>query len=232
MNRTLSGTWKRYSFEFLSIFIAVSSAFALNNWNDSRKSREAESKILTEIYNGLGKDLEDLQLNQLGHRMGIRSCNYFKDILTEKPVPADSFLYHYFHLTRDFISIQNTSGYETLKARGFELIDNDSLRTRIISLYEYDYTTLRKFEEEYHEMQFQENYFNEINLFIAPDMEFDSNNNFSGLRTPLKLETDEKKLLLTYLWKIRANRYFVLQYYAEVEQKVDSLRAQIARELE
>ena len=42
----------KYTFEFLSIFIAVISAFALNNWNDNRRDRLAENKILTEIYNG------------------------------------------------------------------------------------------------------------------------------------------------------------------------------------
>ena len=51
--------WKKYTFEFLSIFIAVSSAFALNNWNDNRRDRNAERKILEEIYNGLEKDLDD-----------------------------------------------------------------------------------------------------------------------------------------------------------------------------
>jgi heme O synthase-like polyprenyltransferase len=47
---------RKYAFEFLSIFIAVIAAFALNNWNDNRKDRIAESKILTEISNGLELD--------------------------------------------------------------------------------------------------------------------------------------------------------------------------------
>ena len=51
---------RKYAFEFVSIFIAVISAFALNNWNDHRKDREAEEKILIEIDKGLDKDLYDL----------------------------------------------------------------------------------------------------------------------------------------------------------------------------
>ena len=46
--------WKRFGFESLSIFIAVVAAFALDNWNENRKEQLAESKILTEVYNGLG----------------------------------------------------------------------------------------------------------------------------------------------------------------------------------
>ena len=49
--------WRKYSVEFLSIFTAVISAFALNNWNDNRKDQNAEQKILIEIKNGLEKDL-------------------------------------------------------------------------------------------------------------------------------------------------------------------------------
>ena len=49
----------------------------------------------------------------------------------------------------DYISIQNISGYETLKSNGLELIRDDSLRFEIITLYEYDYSILKKFEEEY-----------------------------------------------------------------------------------
>ncbi len=37
---------KKYTFEFLSIFIAVISAFGLNNWNDHRRDRVAELKIM------------------------------------------------------------------------------------------------------------------------------------------------------------------------------------------
>jgi len=31
--------WSVYAFEFLSIFIAIISAFALSNWNDNRNDK-------------------------------------------------------------------------------------------------------------------------------------------------------------------------------------------------
>ena len=72
--------WGKYIFEFLSIFIAVISAFALNNWNDNKNNRNAENKILIEINNGLEKDLNDIRTNQMGHEIGIKSVNYFKNL--------------------------------------------------------------------------------------------------------------------------------------------------------
>ncbi len=223
--------WKKYTFEFLSIFIAVVSAFALNNWNDNRNNRNAESKILSEINNGLEKDIVDIRLNIMGHKTGVKAATYFRELIANKPVSTDSVMFHYFNLTRDFVSIQNTSGYEALKSRGLELIQNDSLRTKIISLYEYDYNALRKLEEDYYELQFQENYFQEINSSIAANLQFSPDKLITGIHIPLELEENKEKVFLTYLWKIQANRNFILQFYAEVESKVEKLRAEIKKEL-
>jgi hypothetical protein len=223
--------WKKYAFEFLSIFVALISAFALSNWNDNRKDSLSENKILTEISNGLDKDLDDIKLNTGGHKTGISACNYFRNVFAGKNIEADSLMFHYFNLTRDFVSIQNTAGYETLKSKGLELIKNDSLRLKIISLYEYDYNTLRKLEEEYTEMQFQENYFKEINEELAPNFKIDSNGNITGIDLPIKIQENKRNKLLLYLWKIQSNRIFILQYYSEIEKKINNVKENINNEI-
>jgi hypothetical protein len=223
------GNWKKYAIEFLSIFIAVTFAFALENWNENRRDGNAESKIITEIHNGLKKDLDDIRINMIGHKDGIRACQFWRDITEDREVSPDSIMHHYLNLTRDFISIQNVSGYETLKSRGLELVKDDSLRSSIIALYEYDYNTLRKFEEEYNEMQFQENYFKEINAYLAPNFIFDEKGNMVGIDLPLKLSESEKNILLSYLWKIQLNRNFILYFYSNIENKVNEVVARIER---
>lgn len=223
---------KKYAFEFLSIFIAVISAFALNNWNDNRKDNIAESKILSEISNGLTLDLEDVAININGHEVGILACDYWMSVINNKPLVIDTFSLanHYLRLTRDFTSIQNTSGYQALKSRGFELIKNDSLRSQIVSLYEYDYQSLRKIEEEYYELQFQENYFHRLNEYIAPHLIYDSLGMIIDIELPLKLSDEEEKFFKSYLWKIRSNRTFVLRFYNKV--RIDILKLQKAIEEE
>lgn len=223
--------WKKYSLEFLSIFIAVIAAFVLNNWNDNRRNNNAVNKILTEIHNGLNKDLEDLSGNQLGHRSGIKAVFYFKKILTNNVESNDSAMIHYLNLTRDFISVQNTSGYEALKSKGLELIENDSLRSKIISLYEFDYSILKKLEEEYYESQFQENYFEKINQIIAKNLIIDKNKNIIGINTPLDISEIEEKTLLTYLWKIQVKRIFILDCYSDVIMKTKKIRNEIKKEI-
>ena len=223
--------WKKHGVEFLSVFIAVVSAFALNNWNENRRDDNSENKILIEISNGLEKDINDIKLNVIGHKSGISACNYFRKSFVGKKIQTDSIMIHYFNLTRDFISIQNLAGYETLKSKGLEIIKNDSLRVKIISLYEYDYNTLRKLEEEYSEMQFQENYFQEINEELAPNFKIDDNGNITGVDIPLKIQENKKNKLLLYLWKIQTNRIFILQFYSEIEKKINQVRKDIKNEI-
>ncbi len=224
--------WKKYGFEFLSIFIAVIAAFALNNWNDNRKANVAESKILAEISNGLAKDIEDVKINISGHENGMKASRFWRDLINGEKRSLDSIGQYYFDLTRDFISIQNASGYETLKSRGLELIKDDSLRFAIISLYEYEYSVLKKFEEEYYELQFQANYFDKFNEILAPHFIYNKRGNFIGIKTPLQLSHRDKKLLMSYLWKIEINRNFMIHYfYSDVEAKIENLRQQIDAEL-
>jgi hypothetical protein len=223
--------WKRFGFESLSIFIAVVSAFALNNWNENRKSHNSENKILLEIKNGLEKDIVDIQLNLEGHENGIYAADYFRNILANRKVNPDSVHIYFFYLTRDFVSVQNTAGYETLKSKGLELISNDSLRLQIISLYEYDYNTLRKLEEEYYEMQFQENYFKEFNEHLAPYFEFDSLQRISGILLPIKLPEDRRKILSLYLWKIKQNRTWIISIYLDIEKSIKKIQQQINSEI-
>ena len=223
--------WGKFGFEFLSIFIAVVSAFALNNWNENRKAHNSEDKILMEIQNGLEKDIVDIKLNVGGHENGIKACNYFRNIFANQIVNGDSILVHFFNLTRDFVSVQNTAGYETLKSKGLELVSNDSLRLQIISLYEYDYNTLRKLEEEYNEMQFHKNYFKDFNEQIAPHLRFDSLQKITGIKLPLNLPVDKKNILSYNLWKIQFNRNWIIQAYAEIETKIKKIQENIKTEI-
>ena len=223
--------WKKYLFEFISIFVAVFAAFALDSWKEGRKDHVIETKILTEIYNGLEKDLEDIEVNEKGHQQGIEAIQYFKDLITNKPIRQDSLSIYFTNLLRDFVSIQNTSGYETLKSKGLETIENDSLRSQIISLYEYDYSTLRKLEEEYSELQFHESYFQEFNKAIAPNIKFDSNASQVGLNSPIKISENERNILIVNLWKIKTNRVFILYFYSDVKRKINKLQDEIQKEL-
>ncbi len=224
--------WKKFALEFLSIFIAVVAAFALNNWNENRREDRAESKILIEISNGLKKDIDDIRINEGGHRHGVLACKYWRKIIQGEEVAQDSLPIYYVGLTRDFTSLQNSSGYETLKSKGLELIENDSLRFQIISLYEYEYYTLKKLEESYEETQFHKNYYSDLSHLLAPNFVFDKKGNIVSFKKPMAISEADKNILLSHLFKIEINRMFVLDYYQKVLKKVMKLQVDIAKELD
>ncbi|MCB0770171.1 MAG: hypothetical protein KDC00_07175 [Flavobacteriales bacterium] len=218
---------RSFILEFVSVFIAVITAFALNNWNDNRKDHIAEDKILQEIRNGLLKDKEDIADNLAGHESGLKACDYWHRVLNGRSVDRDSAALQFFTLTRDFVSIQNRAGYESLKSKGLETIKDDSLRVAIIGIYEYDYSILRKLEEEYHEAQFHSNYFAPFNNALAPWYSFDDNGNMKGLSDDAVFSTEVYNELSMYLTRIKVNRLFVIQFYRIVDRKIDLIVEQI-----
>ena len=81
-------------------------------------------------------------------------------------------------------------------------------------------------------MQFQENYFNEINQELAPNFKFDANQNIIGINSPLVISDHKKKILLLCLWKIQKNRNFILSFYSDIENKTNQVHKNILSELE
>lgn len=197
---------KKYLFEFLSVFFAIVFAFLLDQWNENKKERLAEKTILTEIYNGLERDSIDLDNDERSIKYNIKAAKYFRKITDNIKVDNDSLATYYFYLTRDFLTIQNTSGYETLKSIGLEIIENDSLRKTIIDLYEVRYNLYRKFTEEYDENKYLKNYFEKINNSIAPNFMYNTRGGIIGIKQPLNLKEKEKNLVKSYLWRLIINR--------------------------
>ena len=219
--------WKKYTFEFLSIFIAVISAFWLNNWNDNRASRLSEEKILTEIKNGIELDIKDFSGNKEGYNQSLKANTLFKDLIQGKTVNQDSIQYHYIALFRDFVPIINQSGYESLKASGLKIVQNDSLRFEIITLYDFYYGILDKIEYEIDEMKSYVNYYKPINAVLHPYMDFDDQGNFKGFQQPLTIPEAQQKELLSYLWRLETNKRYKLARYSLIEEKMIQLKSHI-----
>lgn len=225
-------SWRKYTFEFLSIFVAVLSAFGLNNWNDNRKSRNSEHKILSEIRNSLNVDLQDFNNNIYGNQLSLRSNVLFTQLVAGAEIPQDSIALHYTLLYRDYIPIINKSAYESFKANNIKTITNDSLRLQIISLYDYYFTIIEALEYEVPEMQSYANYFEEMNAALAPYMSFDANGNLERIDSPRGLSSAKRNELLSYLWRIKKNRNFKLGRYRLIIEELKKVRAHITVELD
>lgn len=226
-----SKNWQKFGLEFLSIFIAVISAFSLNSWNENRISTHSELKILSEIKNSLKIDEHDFKQNIQGNTLSLKADAMFRDLLKGKEINQDSVAFYYTALFRDYIPIVNRSAYESLKANNLKTIENDSLRIQIISLYDYYYTIIESLEFEVPEMNSYSNYFARVNQLIYPFMEFDANDDLKGIHGISTLSVAEKQEILSFLWRIRNNRKFKLGRYRLVLKEMEKLELNIEKEL-
>ena len=63
--------------EILLVMIGILLALQVNNWNDDRKDRKTEVRILENLANSL-----DLNINQFDHKLArIHSCNRSGDLI-------------------------------------------------------------------------------------------------------------------------------------------------------
>jgi len=220
----------KFLFELLAIFIGVTAAFYLNNWQEERNKKQATDKILLEIKNGLLQDLEDLKGNAKGHEASIRAAEMYHKLLLGKPVDIDSFGYMAFMFTRDFISIQNRTGYETLKSRGLELIESDSLRRQIIHLYDFDYEVLEKLEEQYDEMQYSRKYSRYFVEVFSPYYVY-QNGYLVSIKQPINVTTQQRAELQYYITQIIVNRQYILRTYNDIIARTETLVENIQEEI-
>lgn len=219
----IKSSWRKYLIDFLIVFLGVTLAFLLSKWNEDRNKYRSAEKTLLEIRNGLEQDLGDMQMNQKGHEFSIYGCSYIRRFINNQETENDSVVYYYSRILRDFISIQNQSGYEALKAKGLELVQNDSLRLEIISLYDFYYEIIEKLEEEYSENQYHKTHFKTMNEVFTPYMLFDDRGELAELKKPLELSISQKNAVLNALWSITVNRKFCIERYEEVQVRIKKL---------
>lgn len=224
--------WKNYAFEFLSIFIAVVSAFALSSWHERQNDEASAEKILLEIRNSIDKDAHDFQNNISGNNFSLRADVVFQDLLKLEPVPQDSMGLFYLLLFRDYIPVINKSAYNSLTTNNLKLIANDSLRLQIIGLYDYYYRIIEALEYDVPEMQSYSNYFAKINDYLHPYINFDpTTGKLISFDPPIDLTEKQKNEIRSYLWRIRNNRHFKLARYELIIKQMEQVKQNIETEL-
>lgn len=221
----------KYLAELLVVVIGVYIGFKANNYAEEQKQKEYIFATIKEMYQGLNEDRKDAEENKKGHSGGQKAVKYFLELSSNNPVNKDSFEFYLLAvLTRNFVSIQNTAPFETIKSKGFNLISNDSLRKSMIKLYDFQYEVLEKLEENYEETQFYANEANHINEILAPSIMYDDEGKFDHVKMPLKISDQDRNRLILILKRINFNRKFIISMYDTVIKDIQNLRKQLEEE--
>ena len=114
--------WKYAIREIVLIVIGISIAFALENWNTSRKQRVAEIEILRELNETLKADMLDIENNvMLLEKSNSGIDNIIQAFENDLPF-NDSMIIHFSMLNINTMFWRNDGPYEVLKSKGFDLI--------------------------------------------------------------------------------------------------------------
>ncbi|MCA0133800.1 DUF6090 family protein [Winogradskyella alexanderae] len=137
------GKYFKYAIgEILLVVIGILIALQINNWNENRKLRLVELELLENIKSDLMQSkisIDDMVSNNTGQIAMYKKLLYY----VKEDLPEHKGLYRYFgNIPTWTTPYLYFSAYETLKIKGVDLIQNDSLKTQIIDMYDNEYAYL------------------------------------------------------------------------------------------
>jgi len=128
--------------EIALVMVGILLALQVNNWNEQRKDRVTEQKLLNALQEDLLINIHRLNKDILLEQRTIRQANKIIKYLDERK-PYDPSLNMIFAeaIYSPDITISITS-YESIKYKGIDIIQNESLQRSIIDLFDVVYTNL------------------------------------------------------------------------------------------
>ncbi len=133
--------------EIFLVVCGILIALQINTWNEGRKNRKLELKIITEMKKNLQVDLGSVTGNIDLNQIVLKSNqNVLQHLQTRSPF-VDSLENDFGNIIGSTQVVKNTSAYDNLKSLGFNLISNDSLRMAITNLYGASYNYISNIEK-------------------------------------------------------------------------------------
>ena len=161
--------------EILLVVIGILVALQVNNWNEDRKARKFEQKMLRELNVSIQNNIQFLNRAIDENKKARQSSQLILNYLETSLPYHDSLDYHFSRALFWFHPSLTNDAYESLKSYGLHLISNDSIRKKLGDIYEW--TFLERFSDR------QEEYFNGT---VAPLLvNWFTSYEFSGYMKPL-----------------------------------------------
>jgi len=137
MEKNKTGKYFKYAIgEIILVVIGILIALQINNWNEKSKLKNEEIKLLKEIRSALISDKEDSSSNISEHSSAAKSCSILINHISNKLPYNDSLDFHFANALNTTRFVHTSSPYETLKIKGPDLIENDSLRLMLGEYYD------------------------------------------------------------------------------------------------
>ena len=235
--RHLKEYWIRYLIEIVVITIGILAAVSVEDWNNNRKSRETELKVLQDLVDGLKGDLWTLDYNKDVHERAKSSCQVILKAFEEKEEYSDSLSRHFAATHYYTVSFSKQGAYESLKSIGLEIVTNKTILTKIVDLYEQWYKIIQvnqgilRAEIMHIKLNFNQEHFDQFRLFNPSPS--DALGFYEGQMTPHDFQgLKQNKQYIYYLNSLFASHSTYLFQINLTIEKVNNIIEELNREIE
>ena len=138
-----TGKYFKYAIgEIILVVIGILIALQINNWNENRKLQNEELKLLIDIKSNLNTTLESFVLDTILNLKDLQQYNKIENYINQD-LPYTNELDSAFGVLTFWSSPYITStAYNTLHAKGLDLIKNETLKNSIVNIYESTFKSL------------------------------------------------------------------------------------------
>ncbi len=135
--------------EIALVMIGILLALQVNNWNETRKVKQFEYRILKDIETSMEGNFFQIEMCLKGNKKAISSADLILKHLDEKLPYNDSLDFHFSRALEWCSPVFKNAGYESLKMYGTNLVTNESIREEL-GIYDAGWMeTLAQRQEEY-----------------------------------------------------------------------------------
>jgi len=137
--------------EIVLVVIGILIALQINNWNENKIKTKKELFHLENILSSIQDDLD----NQISPciKKTERQIDGFEllesDFYDNNIISNDSIKRLFFQFMAQWDLVLNTVAFDNLKSTGMDILSNDSIKTKLLTLYGLEYKYVKSLQEYY-----------------------------------------------------------------------------------
>ena len=123
--------------EIVLVMVGILLALQVNNWNENRKAKEKEVRLLIELKDDLLETKNDLLTDIEKAQQILATTNaVYKAIIEDQISDTTPFKLSTSYILDTAILFPKLSAYEAIQSEGITIISNDNLRKKITNFYQ------------------------------------------------------------------------------------------------
>lgn len=212
--------------EIFLVVIGILIALQINNWNEAKKDRAYEIKMLSEIEKGLRADHLNLQGHIDAYTILDNTVDHFTNLTRNNVIYDDSMQQELWKLNIGKYFQFNRGPYDALKSSRIDRISNDSIRNHLINFFDFELSEFQ-IQIEHATRRYGANV--ELLLSLREEPFLDNNNNWIVNRVPQDILQKPKFiwLLADIEWRASSAKMTIEEFTPKIDALIQHINNEI-----